>query len=409
MPQSRRQPITVAAAALLAASVAAQVTPYAWRSGQIYGGGFVTASVYNRAVKGLMYARTDMGGAYRFNASDDSWAPLQDDLGLNNQSYWGTLSLATDAAQPNRVYLATGLYTNGGAALAAVLFSDAYGATGSWTAVTLPGVRLGGNEDGRSAGERLAIDGANNTRLYLGTSHSGLWTSSNFGRAWAASPSWPKTAALQSLNFVVIDDTLNGTTPSLVFVGAAATSNSLWSSSDSGVTWAPVAGAPSGLIPYRMALDRAARTAYLTYADHVGPNGMTRGQVWKYVIASGAWSNVTPPNSVSPAGGGFAGVAVDAQRSGVVMVTTMDVSGRIRRKGAAWLPLNIEYAAFIITAALGPRRRHPALYRRGRHVEGPCAGIHPPQRRPLGLLAPAAVRAGEEGAGIEYIWAYAPT
>ena len=190
--------------------------------------------------------------------------------------------------------------------------------------MTLPGVRLGGNEDGRSAGERLAIDHANNSHVYLGTSHAGLYTSSNYGRTWAVSASWPKSAALQSINFVLVDDTQAGKTPSIIFVGASTTSQSLYVSNNNGATWTPVPGAPSGLIPYRGALDRSARVVYFTYSDHVGPNGMTKGQVWKYTIATGAWANITPPTSVSPAGGGFAGVSVDAQKSGVVMVTTMD-------------------------------------------------------------------------------------
>ena len=41
---------------------------------------------------------------FSFNATDDSWAPLQDDLGLNNQSYWGTLSLATDATEVSSLF-----------------------------------------------------------------------------------------------------------------------------------------------------------------------------------------------------------------------------------------------------------------------------------------------------------------
>jgi hypothetical protein len=41
------------------------------------GGGFVPGIVFNPSVKGLAYARTDIGGAYRLN-SDDTWTPLTD-------------------------------------------------------------------------------------------------------------------------------------------------------------------------------------------------------------------------------------------------------------------------------------------------------------------------------------------
>lgn len=42
------------------------------------GGGFVPGIVFNPTEQGLAYARTDIGGLYKFNAADDSWTPLQD-------------------------------------------------------------------------------------------------------------------------------------------------------------------------------------------------------------------------------------------------------------------------------------------------------------------------------------------
>ena len=48
---------------------AADVTPYVWDSVAIGGGGFVTAVVPSRAAPGVAYARTDVGGAYRWDPS----------------------------------------------------------------------------------------------------------------------------------------------------------------------------------------------------------------------------------------------------------------------------------------------------------------------------------------------------
>jgi hypothetical protein len=47
------------------------------------GGGFVPGIVFNPSAKGVAYARTDIGGAYRLN-SDDTWTPLQDGVGNSN-------------------------------------------------------------------------------------------------------------------------------------------------------------------------------------------------------------------------------------------------------------------------------------------------------------------------------------
>ena len=41
-------------------------------------GGFVDGIIFNPGLKGVAYARTDIGGAYRYNSWDDSWTPLQD-------------------------------------------------------------------------------------------------------------------------------------------------------------------------------------------------------------------------------------------------------------------------------------------------------------------------------------------
>ena len=87
-----------------------QETPvYKWGNVTIKGGGFVSGIVFHPAEQGLVYARTDVGGAYRWDTANAKWLPITDWIGRNDSNYAGIESLAVDPADPGRVYLAGGL------------------------------------------------------------------------------------------------------------------------------------------------------------------------------------------------------------------------------------------------------------------------------------------------------------
>src|SRR3954467_298011 len=83
-----------------------------WGNVEVPGGGFVPGIVFNQTERDLVYARTDIGGAYRWNQATSRWIPLLDHVGATDWGLNGVASLATDPVDPNRVYVAAGMYTN---------------------------------------------------------------------------------------------------------------------------------------------------------------------------------------------------------------------------------------------------------------------------------------------------------
>ncbi|HEX8531997.1 MAG TPA: hypothetical protein VF646_18310, partial [Cytophagales bacterium] len=53
-----------------------QAQSYAWKNVNLQGMGFVTGLVAHPTTANLVYARTDVGGLFRWNAASNSWTPL---------------------------------------------------------------------------------------------------------------------------------------------------------------------------------------------------------------------------------------------------------------------------------------------------------------------------------------------
>src|SRR3954464_730163 len=138
----------------LAAAPVPKSEPYTWKNVAIYGGGFVTGIITHPKEKGLIYCRTDIGGAYRWDEKNQTWIPLNDWVSRKEGNLLGIESLAIDPNDPSKLYIAAGTYSQS-KDVTSILRSSDQGKTFQRSDVNL---RMGGNDGGRPVGERLAVD-----------------------------------------------------------------------------------------------------------------------------------------------------------------------------------------------------------------------------------------------------------
>ncbi|WP_232492339.1 hypothetical protein [Novosphingobium kaempferiae] len=316
----------LAMVAVLAGPVPAQAAhtevAYDWSNVRVGGGGFTPGIVFSTVEPGLAYLRSDMGGAYRWDAKAQAWIPLQD--GMAEGSYMGVESVAPDPVDAGTVYLAAGM----GARLpSAILRSTDRGA--HWRVTPVP-FAMGGNEDGRGLGERLAIDPFDNQRLLFGSRHQGLWASDDAGAHWRQVAAFPlaglglptqRRTTHGGLSFALFDPAHKGR----IFVGSADPgAHHLFRSDDGGSTWAAVPGGPpADLLAAKAVLGRDGRLT-VTLNDGIGPNGIRRGVVWQLDTATMEWCDVTPLRGADAPVGGYMGVSVSATDPKMIAVSTVD-------------------------------------------------------------------------------------
>jgi xyloglucan-specific exo-beta-1,4-glucanase len=328
---------------------------YSWRNVTINGGGYVPGIVFNTKEPNLIYARTDIGGAYRWDEATESWIPLMDFINRNDWNLTGVDTLATDPVEPNRLYVQGGTYTNEWTSQNGAIYrSTDRGNTFQRT--DLP-FKAGGNMPGRSMGERLAIDPNRNSILYLGArSGNGLWRSTDYGATWSKVNSFPNpgnysespdstyTSDNQGVVWVTFDPRTGapGDPTRTIYVGVADKATSIYRSTDAGSTWEAVPGQPTGFLPHHGVL-ASTGMLYISYSDGGGPYDGEKGDLWKYDTATATWTNISPvPSSSSDNYFGYGGLTVDAQHPDVIMVAALNswwpdtIFFRSLNGGATW-------------------------------------------------------------------------
>ncbi len=311
------------------------------------GGGFVDGIVFHPTAKGVRYARTDMGGAYRWNDTTKRWEPILDWVPYENLNWMGVESIALDPADPNRVYLACGTYTNPRTPDGAILRSSDRGKTFQYTNVPIqirrerkrPWQRRtdGGGSQRRQhslsghAASRPVEEHGPRRHLEQGREFSGCDGS---GRPSAQTPAQPqpgrgfgnRPSRGAGIVFTIFDPRSGskGKPSSIIYAGVSLMGReNLFRSTDAGKTWLPVPGQPTQYRPTHAVL-ASDGTMYLSYGDDPGPGTMTDGGVWKWNTATGEWTEISPEKPDPGAGKrfGYAAVAVDAHHPRVVIASS---------------------------------------------------------------------------------------
>lgn len=335
-----------------AVAASAAETGYRWGTVAMGGGGFVSGIVPSKAAKGVVFARTDVGGMYRWNDSRGTWLPLLDWASENETGYLGVEALAADPTDASRVYALVGIsYFNGGKT--AILRSSDTGNTFQVTEVSGQ-FKAHGNGMGRGSGEKLAVDPNRPEILLCGTRWNGLWKSADRGATWTRLTGFPVTTSddENGVSFILFDSRngVAGQATQRIWAGVSRMgTDNLYVSEDAGATWNPVPGAITTAMPQRASISSDGML-YLSYGNGAGPHGhwslpepMDAGSLRKLAVASGTWTDISPAGFTRA----MSGISVDPRDPKHLLATSIntywqqpngwgDVIFRSTDAGATW-------------------------------------------------------------------------
>ena len=298
---------------------------YAWSPMKIGGGGWVTGLDISLTEKDLVYVRTDVSGAYRWNAATSSWkqivttASMPDGV-LSYGNYGGVDSLVSAPKDTHIAYMAFAAKPYGGGD-GQIYKSTNRGDT--WTATNFLShkIKMEPNGEGRLEGERLAVDPANSDVVYFGSIDHGLWTTENGGGTWTRVDAIPFGTPGHGVNTVVFDRTSGTTQGKTTTVYVTVMDEGVFKTVDAGKAWGQISNkGPGNVGKPRDAAIGPDGTYYVAYDNASGATGA----VWKYSSAGG-WTDITPS---APHGGSKAWWAVAVNPVNARQVVTMLHGGR---------------------------------------------------------------------------------
>jgi len=285
----------ILAVVLFCGSATAQT--YSWKNVNLQGMGYVSGMAIHPTSNDI-FIRTDVGGAYRYDAANNSWIPITD----GKVASYNVEALALNPSNENEVFIIVGNNEAG-----KLYKSSDKGST--WQLLSNFSVNVKGNDPWRNDDPRLSVDPNNGGKvMFFASRANGLWKSTDSGVKWtqvskSVIPAGTATSGGQA--FVVFDkNSGNATTNSTtLYVGVAG--NGVYKSINGGADFTVLSGGPTASTynPVNTAI-ASDGTLYVTYCQ--GWNDGKDGKVYKFSTA-GTATNITPATNN---GLSFASIAV---------------------------------------------------------------------------------------------------
>ena len=274
-----------------------QSTVYNWKNVNIGGGGYATGLIIHPKEANLMYVRTDVGGAYRWDIDNKCWVQLMDQFGLENRNFYGVDGFAIDACNTDVLYVAAGKYSKKDLKKyystdelegepCDVLKSMDRGKTWIRTGLNKD---FSGNLDLRWNGECIAVDPKNSDIIFCGTRNDGLWISNNAttSMGWEKNNNLLLRSELHTIRSILFDlKSFNGYRCMKIYVSIYG--DGLYISEDGGESWLQMEDSPLHI--NRMVL--ADETLYMTAGYHDYEKTDSTKGVFK--LNNRKISNITP-------------------------------------------------------------------------------------------------------------------
>ena len=150
---------------------------YTYKHLPIPGGGYVTGFIFHQKIPHILYARTDIGGVYRYDYKHNRWKSLMSHVTREDLSESYPIAIALDDNHPERLMMACGENKKAG------VLALSYDQGESFQYEKIPAF-VHGNLNGRGTGSRLIVDQNDSNIVYFASQQDGLLRSKDLGKTW---------------------------------------------------------------------------------------------------------------------------------------------------------------------------------------------------------------------------------